>query len=333
MFRPPWGCAPVIEVQLDAASVARIRVCASPAFEVVEWLGLAALGTRHPVLGDPGPSARFALRDRDVATTAAIVASTARRRYVPDYLVPKPMLLADHRLFGDQLEKIRATSSAQVHVDIGDSPWPRAVPGLTAVPEEALPAVTASGLSKFWKGVLADGWSHLQQALAAQVRLRGELLGRHGVGALVNSVHRHVSWTGTGIIVDKVGNQNVRFSNKELVLVPSALTLPQVTVQVSDPEDAFITFPVAAARPRPVTRRSRASLLGRGRSVVLTSLRLPATTRELAGLVRLSEATVSHHLHTLADAGLVEGSRHGRRVLYRLTDPGQALVDAIDPSR
>ena len=45
------------------------------------------------------------------------------------------------------------------------------------------------------------------------------------------------------------------------------------------------------------------------------------TTRELAPLVGLTEATVSHHLKQLAEAGIVEKRRDGARVLYRLNVP------------
>jgi hypothetical protein len=53
----------VIQVELDAATVARVRVAASPLFEAVSWLAAVATGTRHPVFGDPGAAARFALRE------------------------------------------------------------------------------------------------------------------------------------------------------------------------------------------------------------------------------------------------------------------------------
>ena len=41
-------------------------------------------------------------------------------------------------------------------------------------------------------------------------------------------------------------------------------------------------------------------------------------TSELAPLVKLSEATVSHHLKQLTSAGMVSKHRDGQRVLYQL---------------
>ena len=42
------------------------------------------------------------------------------------------------------------------------------------------------------------------------------------------------------------------------------------------------------------------------------------TTGEVARLLGVTDATASHHLHQLAEAGLVASRREGRRVFYRL---------------
>ncbi len=55
------------------------------------------------------------------------------------------------------------------------------------------------------------------------------------------------------------------------------------------------------------------------------------TTRELAPLVGLTEATVSHHLRQLAEAGLVDKHRDGARVLYRLNVVAvRAISEVLD---
>jgi len=56
-------------------------------------------------------------------------------------------------------------------------------------------------------------------------------------------------------------------------------------------------------------------------------------TCDLAPTVALSEATVSHHLKQLRDAGLVEGTRKGTNVYYRpRRDALDALCRVIDPT-
>lgn len=69
---------------------ARLRLAPSPVAETLDWLRLTARGERHRELGDPGPAARFALRDRDVALLGRVVAASSR--YTPDLLTPGPKL-------------------------------------------------------------------------------------------------------------------------------------------------------------------------------------------------------------------------------------------------
>jgi DNA-binding transcriptional ArsR family regulator len=49
---------------------------------------------------------------------------------------------------------------------------------------------------------------------------------------------------------------------------------------------------------------------------------------DLAWIVERSQALVSHHLRTLRAAGLVESRRDGKMVLYTLTAPARALLEA-----
>ena len=53
------------------------------------------------------------------------------------------------------------------------------------------------------------------------------------------------------------------------------------------------------------------------------------TTREIAPLVSLSEATVSHHLKRLADAGLLHKTREGARVFYGLDLIAMRAISAV----
>jgi DNA-binding transcriptional ArsR family regulator len=56
-------------------------------------------------------------------------------------------------------------------------------------------------------------------------------------------------------------------------------------------------------------------------------------TCDLAPAVGLSEATVSHHLKQLREAGLVDGTRKGTNVYYRpRPDALGALCRVIDPT-
>jgi DNA-binding transcriptional ArsR family regulator len=56
-------------------------------------------------------------------------------------------------------------------------------------------------------------------------------------------------------------------------------------------------------------------------------------TCDVAPTVGVTEATVSHHLKVLREAGLVEGTKVGHNVYYRARrDALTALVQVIDPA-
>jgi DNA-binding transcriptional ArsR family regulator len=57
------------------------------------------------------------------------------------------------------------------------------------------------------------------------------------------------------------------------------------------------------------------------------------TATELTGDLPISRQAVAKHLATLAEAGLVEGTRQGRETRYRLTLAGEEWDDRLDALR
>jgi DNA-binding transcriptional ArsR family regulator len=50
---------------------------------------------------------------------------------------------------------------------------------------------------------------------------------------------------------------------------------------------------------------------------------------DLAWVAERAENLVSHHVRALRSVGLAESRRDGKMVLYRLTDRGRALLEAV----
>ncbi len=68
-------------------------------------------------------------------------------------------------------------------------------------------------------------------------------------------------------------------------------------------------------------------------SLILAETDTGVCTCDLAPAVGVTEATVSHHMKQLRDAGLVEGTRKGTNVFYRPNADGLgALCRVIDPA-
>ncbi len=68
-------------------------------------------------------------------------------------------------------------------------------------------------------------------------------------------------------------------------------------------------------------------------SLLLSEQETGMCTCDLAPAVQLSEATVSHHLKQLREAGLIEGTKRGTNTWYRPSlNNLSALCRVIDPS-
>jgi DNA-binding transcriptional ArsR family regulator len=316
----------VIRAQLDAMTVSRIRWSPSPALEAVSWMAQAASGRPHPLWGDPGPAARMALRDRDVAVTATLARGGLIGRYMPDFLTPKP----DHSAATDstrqldwQLEVIRGTDAEMVHDQLNRL----AGSGMSGRSDAAdLPRVVANALFTFWRQAMAERWSAMRAQLLQQQENQVREAAYAGINGVLNTLHPSLRWQDDQLEVDKPYDEETAFHDAELVLVPSLMVWPRLVVQLCDPANAMLAFPVAGRDGRAV--RPADALLGRGRSRVLRHIGAAASTTDLSRALGMAPSTVSHHLGVLLSAGLVSRQRSGRAVLYRRTEAGQRLLDA-----
>lgn len=320
----------VIVVDVDRASLARVRLAPSAAQELMSWLRLTVAGGRHPVYGAPGPSARRSLGHRDVALVVSLLPRTAAG-YVPDLLTPQPPPTTPARALTDQLDLVAASDDEQVSRQVGfcvDFGRALSADTLGAVASGSFARRAANGLRTFWKDTLADGWGALRDVLDADIAARSEVLGRHGVGDVLGSLHRDLEWDGRRITVHKPYAEQRTIAGSDLVLAPTALGWPGLTVQVCNPEDAVFSYPAdAIGERRPHSATALDELIGPSRATILGDLGVPRSTAELSLRHGLTRATVSHHLGVLHRAGLLVRRRQGRQVLYRRTSRGEVLLD------
>ena len=324
----------MIVVDVDSASLARVRLTPSPANELVGWLMLAAQGRRHPVFGDPGPAARTALRDPRTALVAAVL-PPAGRGYSPDLLTPQPPAGRRAHVLEAQLDAIAATPPEVVDQQLGWCAAERALPDevRAAAGAGTFAVRVAAGMRAFWRATLADGWSALHSTLDADIRARSHRLAEFGVGDVLATLHPKLRWADGRLEVRTPYRERLALRDDELVLAPSALRWPALSVQVCAPGDAVLCYPadgVGAAGASAEDRHGRAvsELLGTTRGTLLCDLGEARSTGDLSARHGLAAATVSHHLGVLLRAGLVHRTRDGRVVHYQRSTRGDLLIGA-----
>ncbi|PPK70124.1 winged helix-turn-helix domain-containing protein [Actinokineospora auranticolor] len=312
----------MITAYLDAAAVGNVRLAISPAIEAISWLRLTVAGRTHPIYGDPGAAARFALRDPDVR----MIAGTMPRGlvgYMPDLLSPSPAFGDPDRAWLDQVERMAATSpeDAEWQVAATDNPSAEA---MAAVDDGTFARRAADAMTRFWSVAMADSWSGLRDRLQADLVERARVMATEGVGTLLSSLHTNVRWTGAAVEITKPYSHPITLNG--LVLSPAALSWPTLLVQMEDPDDAVISYPAnGLGIPENPDRDAVARLMGPTRANLLRDLDTPRSTTDLSRRHGLAAATVSYHLSVLHDSGLVTKSRHKRTVLYQRNDHHEVL--------
>ncbi len=339
--RVPTYARTVIAIDFDAATLGRIRMAMSPAFEAVSWLSLTTTGWVHPVLGDL-TDARYAMRYPDVRLLAQLVGGYPA--YVPDFLTPKPTGGRPAEILRNQIDAVAEApvEILQENLDYAAATGIRLpLPVRRAADDGTLPRRAAHGLAQFWRTALASRWPELRDVLERDLANRARMLADGGIAGVLRTLHTRLRWDGATLRIG-ISQEEVRqLAGEELVLAPSVLGWPHLFAQVVDPTNAVVSYPAARAGTAVGRDRSGSAesvrgrgqaldeLLGESRAAVLLDLDLPRTTAQLSNRRQLAPATVSYHLGALVNAGLVLRKREGRWVLYGRSAYGDLLLEAV----
>jgi DNA-binding transcriptional ArsR family regulator len=184
-------------------------------------------------------------------------------------------------------------------------------------------------LERYWEEAFADEWSRVEPLLADAVEVAGRRISAEGVFGLLADLRPTLQVEpGRRRVWMKLPHEHeVEVSAKRpLVLSPSVFVWPHVRVSCDPPFPVGFIYPAPAlldeAGPRlppdELVRILRALADETRLRVLALVAEQPRSTQELAPLVDMSEAGLSKHLRTLADAGLVARRREGYYVLYSL---------------
>lgn len=256
----------------------------------------------------------------------------------PDFVSPPPR--EPQAQLEGELRRVLETDPAQVAKELG-AVYPGGVPTPGRVliddPERGLERLVGQ-MRAWWDALLAPKWEAILAMLEREIAERGRRLADVGPAAAFADLSDQVVWRDGTVEVERrraprAWRKEVDLGGRGLLLVPAAFAWPDVWPMNDPPwQPAIVYAPRGVADLwAPVegdATAALADLLGARRAAVLLALDRPVATLELAARLRASAAGVSAHLQVLRRAGLVDGRRAGRHVLYRRTRAGDLLLRA-----
>jgi Family of unknown function (DUF5937)/Helix-turn-helix domain len=255
--------------------------------------------------------------------------------YAPDFIHPPPTSpLGD---FEDDVERMLATPPEQITAEVWfaytERPLPPVLQPFIDDPEKAV-AHLAEVVREYWKLTIAPHWERLRALLEGDVLHRARQIADGGAEALFADLHPEARYLDGALQIEKPFEDDVTLDGRGLLFVPSAFGWPRLVALTEPPWQPTLIYPARGVgtlwEPGQVAApEALAQLLGRRRAAVLAALTAPLSTTELARSLGLSAASVSQHLAVLRDAGLVNGHRVGRVVLYMRSPAGESLSAGI----
>jgi DNA-binding transcriptional ArsR family regulator len=339
-----------LTVSIGIDDLAATRFALSPLGETVTALHL--LNAREPdAVNLPWLRwARGELARRPLAVPLLWPLLMTARGSWPEFLAPAPATRSP--ALDDELARLLATPEQEVRASLSRvfrdvDPWPDSARELSARPRPTLELIAAE-IADAHERLITPHWDRIRAVLDADIAHRGGVLATMGARALFAGLHQGLRWSaGTLTYVKAEGGSEYQATlgpDSGLVLVPSVLLWPLVTMKMHTSSQTVVRYPArgaatvwerASEADGGAGRRADAAaensavrdLLGAPRSRLLHELRSPATTTSLARTLAVSPAAVSQHLTVLRRCGLVDRARAGRSVLYQTSDLGLALLD------
>ncbi|MFE9682994.1 DUF5937 family protein [Streptomyces sp. NPDC002701] len=253
----------------------------------------------------------------------------------PDCLMPPP--IGPAATFEEEIAAVRGTgpevARAELAVSLADTPGAAESPlgrAMLADPARAVRDL-ADTMEAAWHALVEPAWPRLRALLEADVSFHSRRLAEVGLAGLLPELDRRVAWDAGRLTVDARSEHVRELGGRGLVLMPSVFSWPDVVSGFDAPWQPTLVYPARGigglwAEPSDRTPEALVRLLGRGRAAVLAALEEPSATTALAHRLGLAPSSVSAHLSTLRDAGLLVSHRYGHQVLYERTPLGIALA-------
>ncbi len=272
-----------------------------------------------------------------------MVEMIAKRSHIPDFLTPTPT--APMIDLEEELRRLCETPATIIedHIRLmidyeGES---ELLMYALAHPYEAVCALVEE-IRTYWERTLAHHWVRLTAILENDILYRAREQALYGAEQMLNGLHPRLSYDDGALYIEKSYKNGIvsctpteyafDITGRGLQIVPMIFSFPKLFWQVGETYQPMVIYGARGtglwhyAEPDNPDEALQVTL-GIGRSKVFYALTTPRSTSELAYLLEITAGAVSQHLSKLNQAGLVESSRSGKRVFYRLSQRGQKLIE------
>lgn len=336
----------MLRLSLGMADLAATRFAVSPIGETVRSLRTLHAPGRHAV---NLPWYRWAATELqksrlDINELWELIIGPGDRLSYPGFVTPAP----DSRLRGidAELAELRGTPLEYLRGSVrrvfDDDDRPQIAADLLRRPRTTV-RLLADQIGDTYRRLIEPHWERIEALLDADILYRAATLSRVGVARTIIDLHPRIHWDGTDLVIEDNpdwprATVDVELGAGGLVLVPSVFAWPDIVTKVTTATHTVVRYPArgvgamwesalwaAAAAGGPPLALAR--LIGGSKAELLSALRAPSTTTELAGRLGVTAGAVSQQLRILRDAGLVTGTRDRREVLYIASPLGLALVN------
>jgi len=315
--------APMLRIRLGLDDLARIRLATEGVAATIEAV-YSSIALRRAdcalLYGDWGRALRPRLSAAAVAPLFELFQAPS---HIPLFMIKRT---DDPEVFAEHLLALPAT---RVRDELIASPAPdtRLARLLATGDRDARRALATAVVS--YHDAFADALPTMQALVHADLLHRATLLATEGLGALLNSLHPAMRWNSPVLELDVAADRELSLDGRILQLNPSVFMRHGLGV-LAEPEIVFVTYPARGTLrlAGPDHGDPLVDLLGRTRAAALRTLRIPATTTELAEALGVSLASASEQAAVLRRARLVETHREGRAVRHQLTRLGHSTLAA-----
>jgi len=330
----------MIALNVTDADIMKMRFAFSPIVEAVTSYQMLTKSTHPSQYLQWVDEATRALQDVDLPYMNEMIVN---RSHIPDFLTPTPT--APVIDFEVELRRLCETPSPiiedHIRLMIDYEGQSELLMYALAHPRQAVNALVDE-LRTYWERALAHHWSRLIAILENDILYRAREQALYGAEQMLNGLNPKLSYNNGALLIQKNfkhGKVNctpteIEFdiTGRGLQIVPMIFSFPKMYWQVSETYQPMVIYGARGTGLWHYTEPDNPDealqiTLGIGRSRVFYALTTPRSTSELAYLLEITAGAVSQHLGKLNQAGLVESSRSGKRVFYRLSQRGQKLIE------